>query len=122
MDPRTVRIHRYPDSGHAYAEWGAVPRTVGNVSPNGAKRAYEWSSLEAEGMIYTAGGLGFGRAIDAMVEALRREGFAVDTEASHCPQSLACPSCGTWGQRGCAECHGTGRVWTEQNVLRFESE
>ena len=111
---RTVTLRRYRE--HIYAEFGAVPRTVGNVTPSAWISGWEWSSLESQGVVYTDGRTGRAIAEQAMIAALAREGFTVDPGAEPRQQAVACPSCGTSGQRGCQICGGTGRVWPEGGV------
>ena len=113
-----VTLRRYPI--HTFAEFGAIPRTLGNVSPIARHSGWEWSSVNASGIIYEGGQRGYELAELAMVQALRREGFTVDPSAPVRRQAVECVTCGPYGRRGCTGCHGTGRVWPDGGVEQFE--
>ena len=110
-----VTLRRYP-TGHVFAEIGAVPRTVGNITEISRESGWGWSSLAAEGIVYVSGGVGAKLAEQEMVGALRREGFDVDPDAPPRKQAVECVTCGPYGRRGCTACHGLGRVWPEGGV------
>lgn len=113
---RVVKLRRY-DTGHIFAECGAVPRTVGNVTPCGRINGYTWSSLEAEGVVHLGGGAGLDVAEGLMVNALRAEGFDVQPTAEPTRQAIECAACDSPGRPSCTSCHGTGRVWPDGGVL-----
>jgi len=113
MSIMLVRLRRYK-SGHVFAEIGAVPRTVGNLVAHGSA-AWGWSSLAAQGVVYEPGDRGARLAEEAMVKALRLEGFEV-SPADPVRPAVECVTCGTDGRRGCTGCGGTGRVWPDGGV------
>jgi hypothetical protein len=116
----TVTLRRYV-TGHVFAEFGAVPRTIGNVTELGRLSGWSWSSTAAEGVVLIPGGAGAARAEGEMVAALRREGWTVDEAAPPRRQAVECVSCGTSGRAHCANCYGTGRHWPDGGVVRSES-
>jgi hypothetical protein len=115
-----VTLRRYAP-GTLFAEFGAIPRTIGNVSELRHLCGFEWSSTAAQGVVLIPGREGAERAEGEMVAALRREGWTVDTAAPPRRQAVECVSCGTSGRAYCANCYGTGRHWPDGGVVRFES-